>query len=417
MSVQRFFSSLLITLVSLLNFCGVTPDLLEVIESHLEINAIFGNNQNLSKIKETSFDSLVVEIKADDMEILRKSIKIDPNNLVLKDTIRNVPAGKKRIINVYTVNKSGQKTHIDSVKNRVIDIEPKSVNVLNVTLIPVCGSIYLQVGGTPTNIKTIYAKFTSNNNLVWETAIKRNSPRSFISLDNIPDGEIGVVEIFEVDSSGDTLYYAKNDIKIDVNNSEIINLSIKAFDSDFLLNIDVRKPELTIISIGNDMYIPADTETGELVITEIMYAADGNEYIEIHNTKNTKQTFDSMYIDIDGKYYLFTDVTIEPDSFYVFGRNENSRWVNQSHGTKSALNLSSKGNWITLRNNDSTVIDQVVFTGDNNNLEWPKTTGKQAILLIKDKATCGLNNFGRNWILAETLIDSTLDMYGTPQNW
>jgi hypothetical protein len=124
-----------------------------------------------------------------------------------------------------------------------------------------------------------------------------------------------------------------------------------------------------------------------------------------------------MYIDIDGKYYLFTDVTIEPDSFYVFGRNENSRWVNQSHGTKSALNLSSKGNWITLRNNDSTVIDQVVFTGDNNNLEWPKTTGKQAILLIKDKATCGLNNFGRNWILAETLIDSTLDMYGTPQNW
>src|SRR5690606_18313562 len=113
---------------------------LEVIESHLEINAIFANNQNLSKMKETSFDSLIVEIKADDMEMIRNSIKIDPNDLVTKDTIRNVPAGKKRIINVYTVNISGQKIHIDSVKNRVIDIEPKSVNILNVTLIPVCGS-------------------------------------------------------------------------------------------------------------------------------------------------------------------------------------------------------------------------------------------------------------------------------------
>ena len=60
MSVQRFFSSLLITLVSLLNFCGVTPDLLEVIESHLEINAIFTNNQNLSKIKETSFEICLI---------------------------------------------------------------------------------------------------------------------------------------------------------------------------------------------------------------------------------------------------------------------------------------------------------------------------------------------------------------------
>lgn len=417
MSVQRFFSSLLITLVSLLNFCGVTPDLLEVIESHLEINAIFTNNQNLSKIKETSFDSLIVEINGDDTELIRKCIKIDPNNLVLKDTIINVPAGKKRKVNVYTVNKSGQKTHADSVKNRVIDIEPKSINILNVTLIPVSGSIYIQIGGTPAGIKTIKAKFTSKDKQIWETEVKRNNPRPVISLDNLPDGISGVVEIFEIDSTGDTLYYAKKDIKIDVNNSEIINLSFNSFDGSFLLDIIVKKPELTIISIGNEVFIPADTETGELVITEIMYAADGDEYIEVHNAENTTQIFDSLYIDIDGKYYLFTDIIIKPDSFYVFGRNDNLWWVNQANPVKSALNLSSKGNWITLRNKDSTIIDQVIFTGSNNDLEWPKTSGKQSIVLVKDKETCGLNNFGRNWIPAETLIDSTLDMYGTPQSW
>ena len=43
-------------------------------------------------------------------------------------------------------------------------------------------------------------------------------------------------------------------------------------------------------------------------------------------------------------------------------------WIDQSN---SFLNLSASGNWIALLSKDSTVIDQVIFTGESNKIEWP----------------------------------------------
>ena len=88
---------------------------------------------------------------------------------------------------------------------------------------------------------------------------------------------------------------------------------------------------------------PAETEQGDLVITEIMYAANDSEYIEIYNPQEADVTYDSIYIDIDGTRRLFTDVSIGAQSCFVFGR-QTLPWADAAHSVKSALDLSGNGN-------------------------------------------------------------------------
>ncbi|MDO5575608.1 MAG: lamin tail domain-containing protein [Fibrobacter sp.] len=401
-------------IISLFCFCGNAPDVLNVNTGSLEFNVFFPGNNSLKKIKETSFDSLVIEIFGNDSLLLRKSSSVNPNTIVCKESINSIPAGKSRKINVYTVSKSGQIIHTDSEKTRIMDIEP-NVNIsLIITMIPSAGSIYLQLGAIPTSVDSVFVKFTSSDGTIWKTAVKRD-PKIFISLDNIPDGTGGLIEIAEVNSSGDTIFYTSKDITIDVRNSTFLNLDMSSPPGQIEISATVIKPELTVISIGNGSLKPAETESGELLITEIMYIVNLYEYIEIFNPKNTEVTFTKLFLQIDEKTFEFSDITIKPNGYYVFGR-AGGNWVNQSN---SNLDLVSYGNWITLKNSDLTVIDQVIFT-NNVALEWPKTTTKQAITLNKNAYSATLNNLGRNWSLVETdtsnLITDSLGlvMYGTP---
>lgn len=413
MPAQKFVFS--VFLVSLFCFCGNSPDVLNVNNSSLEFNVFFPSSNSLQKIKETTFDSLVIEIFGNDTLVLRKCTPINPNAIVCKESLSNVPTGKNRKINVYTVNKSGQTIHTDSEKNRVMDIDP-NVNIsLIITMIPSAGSIYLQVGAVPSNVSSISVKFTSSGGAVWETSVKRE-PKVFISLDNIPDGTRGLIEIAEVNDAGDTLFYTSKDITIDVRISTFLNLDLSSPPGQIEISVTVIKPELTVISIGNSSLKPAETESGELLITEIMYSANSYEYIEIFNPKNTEVTFETLFLQIDEKSFEFSKITIKPNGYYVLGR-AGGNWINQFN---SNLDLVSYGNWITLKNSDLAIIDQVIFT-DKTTLEWPKTTTKQAISLNQNAYTAALNNLGRNWNLVETdtlnlITDSSLGlvMYGTP---
>jgi hypothetical protein len=98
----------------------------------------------------------------------------------------------------------------------------------------------------------------------------------------------------------------------------------------------------------------------------------------------------------------------------VFGRRL-LPWCDVAHSVASALDLSSTGNWITLRSKTGAIIDRVIFAGGSNALEWPNVSGKQAIVLDSGINDAQANNFGRNWHAATTLIAGTASQYGTPK--
>ena len=126
----------------------------------------------------------------------------------------------------------------------------------------------------------------------------------------------------------------------------------------------------------------ADTESGILFITELMYKVDKAEYVEIYNPGTDSLFLDTLLVVLDKTINTITDVEIEGKGFYVFGR----RWllIDQSN---SFLNLSASGNWIALLSKDSTVIDQVIFTGESNKIEWPVVKDSRSIELV-NKSYC-----------------------------
>jgi hypothetical protein len=153
-----------------------------------------------------------------------------------------------------------------------------------------------------------------------------------------------------------------------------------------------------------------------------MYAANDSEYIEIYNPLNTAFN-DSLIVEIDGTCRSFGIVGIAPKSFFVIGR-QNLPWADTYHSVSSALDLSSTGNWLSLRSKASgdTVLDWVAFTGGSNAQEWPNFgSAKKSIVLDSLIPDPAYNNYGRNWAAAQTQIKQlftsvSTEQYGTPKN-
>jgi hypothetical protein len=142
--------------------------------------------------------------------------------------------------------------------------------------------------------------------------------------------------------------------------------------------------------------------------------ANDSEYIEVYNPGESDLSYDTIIVDIDGAKRVFTIVAVSAKKTFVFGRVM-LPWTDACHTTKSALDLSGSGNWITIRGKDGRILDRVIFTGGSNAQEWPNVSGKRAIVLDSAINDAKLNNFGRNWKAATDLISGTDTQYGTPR--
>lgn len=275
------------------------------------------------------------------------------------------------------------------------------------------GSIYLQLENIPTSVDSIFASFTADDKTVWGVKAKRSS-KLYLSIDKIPNNTHGTLYVAAVDSLKDTLYSASKEFTFNAVSMQNISLNFTATPGQIILSMTVVLPGVT--SASGNIAAPESSvvESGDLLITEIMYAANDSEYIEVYNPKGTDQVFDSLYFDIDGTYRLFTNITVHAGQAFVFGRRL-LPWCDVAHSVASALDLSSTGNWITLRSKTGAIIDRVIFAGGSNALEWPNVSGKQAIVLDSGINDAQANNFGRNWHAATTLIAGTANQYGTPK--
>jgi hypothetical protein len=382
----------------------------------LEIHSLVlagGQGNGLPKLV-TACDSLIVEISGSDIGTLRFSKTFDVSQPVHSDTISRIPSGLNRQVTVYTVDKAGSIIHTDTVSHRALRIDANSSTQLTVVLIPAMGSIYLQLENIPTSVDSIFASFTADNKAVWGVKAKR-STKLYLSIDKIPHNTHGILFVAAVDTLRDTLYSATKELTFNAASMQNISLTFSATPGQVTLSMTVVLPGVT--SATGNFAAPESlvVESGELIITEIMYAANDSEYIEAYNPSGTDQYFDSLYIDIDGTYRLFTTITVLSRQAFVFGRHLLS-WTDVAHPVASALDLSSGGNWISLRKKNGAIMDRVIFTGGSNTLEWPNVPGKQAIVLDPGVNDAQTNNFGRNWHSATSLISGTASQYGTPKS-
>ena len=360
----------------------------------------------------TAFDSLVVEVAADDMAALRFTRAMSGQQPLVVDTLSGIPAGSARRVSISTVDRNGVTTHVDSMGVRTLRIDPDFTTVLQVVLLPVRGSIYLQVGGVPTDVDSLGAVFTSNGGDVWAVSVAR-SPKVFLSIDGIPADTRGTLRVAGFTAGGDTLYSAQSEVVVNARSTNGIQLSFESTPGQLVLSGTLELPGAVVVSASMGNIPAASDEQGTLFFTEIMYAANDSEYVEVYNPAETDAYYDSLYLDIDGTRRLFTGISIPAESYYVIGRKE-MPWVDAAHSVASALDLSGKGNWLTLLTADLRIIDQVIFTGGTNSLEWPKISGKSSICLVADAYGAQDNNYGRNWVIAEIPINGAPSQMGTP---
>ncbi|NLG16515.1 MAG: lamin tail domain-containing protein [Fibrobacter sp.] len=394
-------------------FCGKIPTKSEGNSGSLEIRCLVLQSQlaKTARTEVTAYDSLIVEISASDMPTLRTSHKIAMGEPLCEATVPAVPSGTGRAVKIYTINKMGLVIHTDSISSRVMKIEPTVVTSISAVLVPAAGSIYIQIGNVPSGVDSIFASFVSVDS-TWATHANRTSPKVSFSIDRIPHKTKGTLSIAGVSSSGDTLYFTSQEMVFSAIVSSSIPIYFQTLPGEISMQISMRDPGITVVSGSMGNASPADTESGELLITEIMYNANNSEYIEVYNPQSSAVLFDTLIIDIDGAYRIITDLQIGAKGYHLFGRMA-FPWLGDA-ADSTGIDLASLGNWITLRKKDMKVIDQVIFTGGSNTLQWPNVAGDKSIILLQPAYDVKSNNFGRNWITASTVIEGNSALYGTP---
>jgi len=364
-------------------------------------------------VMETAADSLIVEVSASDMKTVRSSLVIENGTPVLIDTLSGIPAGNDRVVTIWTVDKNGAVLHRDSAGSHTVQILPNATAQIFAKLKATAGSIYLQIANVPDTVDSVVAVFTSSDGSgVWSTKVKR-SVKVFIAIDNIPDSTRGILKVSGVDSLNDTVYQASTELLFSIANPSVVNLEFHTLPGLIDLGITIEQAPATLVSSNMGAYSGDRVESGELLISEIMYASNDSEYVEIFNPGATPVVFDTLLIDVDGVCKSVANVTVQSMGYYTIGRRA-LPWTLVAMSPVSFLDLSQNGNWITLRNKNKQMIDRVAFVGITNALEWPNVTGKKSIILNSGALSASANNIGRNWSEATVLISGSTTQFGTP---
>jgi len=376
-----------------------------------------GAAQNgVEALAQTVAASLVVEVDGTDLAPTRFTVALNASRPSSVDTVKNVPVGKNRRISLWAVDKNGGKTHIDSIEYRFADIEIAAVAKVYAALIPAAGSIYLQLYGLDTDITGVHASFTSlDGKLSFENYVDK-SARTFVHIDNIPHETGGVLRVSLIGNKLDTVKTATQTLTFDARRD--CTISLQFVDNSGMLGIDaaLQAPGVTTGSYNFKTSVSDVEETGELIITEIMYSANDDNYIELYNPNDREASFDTLTTDVDGTTYNFMNVSIAPKGYLVIGRRESS-FANLSTGATGGLPIVSTGNWISVKRGKSgPILDRVICGGTNSAVGWPaglSSSGKRSAELDGNKYNEIDNNFGKNWTSASQPIAGT-SMYGTP---
>ena len=378
------------------------------------------SNSGLAKTAATTWDSLIIRISsssdAADIDTLLRAFTFNEADPFVNCTLDDVPAGKGRFVEAWTKNEKGLIIHTATGKK--VDLASGEIKTLDFTLLPKRGSIYVDIANVPTianndTIAFVLASFTFGGQTLSDSM--RRAKNAFLTIDNVPDSASGTLSITGIGKSSDTLYRCTLPLIFYASRDTSFSAKAVKVSTGFSINITASQPAATIISASMDPRNTIDVERGPCIITEIMYAANDSEYIEIYNPLSKDTTFDTLILDIDGLFRYFSSISIKSKGFFVFGR-KNLPWVDAIHPVSSALDLlTGGGNTIVLRAKDSSAMDRVSFQGGTNDQEWPNFSSvKKSIVLDSLVSDPTYNNFGKNWVAAQSLINSVDPSYASP---
>jgi hypothetical protein len=362
--------------------------------------------------RETSWSKLVIQVSASDMATVHDTLDVIAGQQFYSFTVNNISAGENRLVEAWTIDDENDTIH--GVDSEIIDIEAAKTTQVLLELFPIKGSIYAVLTDIPTIVDSVELSFVTAHT-TWQVKAKRQ-PKLNMCLDKIPFGTTGTISIVGYSIANDTVASWKKENFTFTNSNTVIEASFISVGK-ISIQVTIHMPGVTIIvgimdttdSIGNEM--------GGLIISEIMYSANDSEYVELYNP--AVSTFDdTIILQKDNGTFRYFYVTIPPKEFLVIGRID-LPWGDTYHSTQSALDLSSTtGNWLTLRlASDSSIIDNVAFQTGSNEQEWPNFSSSANTSIVLDSLSDDpeYNNFGRNWIQAETYIDTTITkQIGTP---
>ncbi|MDR2694658.1 MAG: lamin tail domain-containing protein [Chitinispirillales bacterium] len=396
---------------------GMLEVCVRVVNQPLKKGAAQNGTGASDAVAQTVAENLVVEISGNELSPTQFKVKLNAARSTAVDTVKKVPIGEARRISVWAVNKDGGKTHVDTAEYRYVDIEKARVTRIFATLIPAAGSIYIHINGLETSISTVHASFTSRDGeLVFRNSVAR-AAHTFLSIDNIPHELDGILRVSLVDNKADTVKIATSEFVFNAQGDNVFDLQF--IENSGMLGMDavLYAPGVTIVSYDVEKPASNVVETGELIITEIMYSAGDDNYIELYNPGNKAVSFDTLTTEVDKTTYYFAGVSIGANGYFVIGRRA-LPYSDINTNTTGGLPISSTGNWITVRRGrGGNVLDRVICGGTNSAVGWPaglSPSSKKAVELSRDKYGAMENNFGKNWVAAEQLISGTGNMYGTP---
>lgn len=388
--------------------CGVIP---QEHTGQIDIRLLIHNPPSPSDIsRETTWDYLLVQVSADDMDTYCDTFKFDHTQAMHFFSLSNVSSGINRLIEVWTIDKSGDIIHKkDSV---FADIDPSQTFTAVFELHPLKGSIYINLSMFPSVVDSVYTAFISADT-VWQKKQKKVS-KLYMSLDKIPFNTVGTIAIVGYSANGDTVAAWQQD------NFNFKN-ALTTINANFIdigtvsVTVTVIIPGVTIVNGIMDTTDSLGEEKGGLILSEIMFSANDSEYIELYNPSDTL-FHDTIIVQIDNGTFRYFVPSIKPKEFYVIGRNSDLPWCDTFPSTGSALDLSSSsGNWITVRAKDLSIMDLVIFQAGTNEQEWPSKLKKQSLILDSLSCEPRYNNFARHWKPAQSLINPTVTQQrGTP---
>jgi hypothetical protein len=410
------FTLVYLVCAALLSSCGknpVSPPTEQGYGSvHLNLR-IIKPATGAAKAAATTWDSLIIQVGGSDMAVVRIAKKISPALAAIMDTLNNIPAGTGRKIDVSTKTTSGATVH--TTASRTIDLAVGETKQVSFILSPVAGSIYVDLTDVPTTVDSVWACFIAAGVTIGCSREARAS-KSYLSIDYIPDGTSGECVIVGMDfPSGDTLYRARVPITFSANQNMTVSVPFSGKPTVIVADISVTDPGVTVVAGKMQNGDTVGFESGPLLISEIMYAADDSEYIELYNPTPLDTSFDTLIVEVDGTQRIYRSIVVKSHDFYVIGRRQ-LPWADTFSTVSTALDLSSTtGNWIAVRTKTRKLIDWVAFAAGSNNQSWPRISGKVSIVLDSLVTDPRYNNYGMNWRAATTPIDlSRTAQLGTP---
>ncbi|MBD3239723.1 MAG: hypothetical protein GF331_03995 [Chitinivibrionales bacterium] len=360
-------------------------------------------------VQQTTWDSLVLTLAYPDANAVRRAFPLSMDTPVFADTVAGLAAGDNIQVTTRTVNAAGIVVHESQTHS--LDLSPNETAQVSFWLEPVRSSIYVELSDVPTSVATVAACFVSGaDTLCVQTP---RSPRiTSLSIDNVPDGAAGELILAGLDTAGDTLYTTTVPLTSHADGAATIWADFTASPAGLTADITVSEPQPTLVVGSMGGAAGGGVEHGPLVISEIMYAANGDEYIELHNPGAGNAAFDTLIVEKDGDTRFLTDVSIPPGGFYVIGRTD-SAWVDTS---LPFLDLSStSGNTLTIRTKRDEIVDWVAFVTRSNDIEWPDISSARVSIVLDSLAVDpAYNNYGAHWRAACTPLGADSTMCGTP---